>query len=245
MPRGEAYDTIGTLFEDFTSTAAQRAIEVRTILHMAGEVTGLSVLDLACGYGFFGRELHSRGAAQIVGVDISAKMIDLAIEESRRNGDPIEFRVGNAADLEKLGEFDLVVAAWLFNYADSPETLGRMFRAAAANLKPTGRLVAYTVEPDFRLADGNFTRYGVNVLTETPWQGGFRHEAEFVTDPPSSFTFYRWSRATYERAIAEAGFSRWQWQKPMLSKEDVDRRPPGFWDVFTTNCLQTGLICRF
>ncbi|WP_323122705.1 class I SAM-dependent methyltransferase [Burkholderia alba] len=238
------YDSIGGLFEDFTHTAAQRAIEVRTIFHMLGDVAGQSVLDLACGFGFFGREIHRRGAASVVGVDISEKMIDLARQESLKYGDPLAFHVGNVAEMGTLGQFDLVNAAWLFNYAESPEELGKMFKAVKANLKPGGKLVAYTVDPDFSLKKGNFDRYGVNVRTEQAWRNGFRHEAEFVTDPPSPFVFYRWSRADYESAIADAGFRQFQWQKPLLDQDDIATYPEGFWNIFQINCLQTGLICK-
>ncbi|MGN4073031.1 class I SAM-dependent methyltransferase [Burkholderia gladioli] len=238
------YDSIGGLFEDFTQSAAQRAIEVRTIFHMIGDVSGKSVLDLACGFGFFGREIYRRGAASVVGVDISEKMIDLAREESRKYGDPLEFHVRDVANMEPLGQFDLVNAAWLFNYADSVENLRKMFKVVRASLKPDGKLVAYTVDPDFSLAKGNFAKYGVNVLNERPWGPGHRHDAEFVTEPPSPFSFYRWSRADYESAIAEAGFSHFEWQKPLLGADDIATHPPGFWDVFQNNCLQTGLVCK-
>ena len=244
MKNKSIYDSIGGLFENFTDTAAQRAIEVRTLMHMAGDVKGQSVLDLACGYGFFGRELLNKGASCVVGVDISEKMIDLAREESRKNGDTIEFHVRNVCNMESFGKFDMVMAAWLFNYAESLDDMKKMFKAVANNLKPSGRLVAYTVEPDFQLAKGNFTNYGVNVLTEESWHEGFRHQAEFVTNPPSPFTFFRWSHQDYETAMAEAGLSEVSWQKPMLLESDIKRYTPGFWDTFQNNCLQTGLSCR-
>lgn len=238
------YDSIGERFEDFTQTAAQRAVEERTIFHMTGNVAGLKVLDLACGFGYFSRALYRRGAVRVVGVDISARMIELARAKSKKYGEQLSFHVHNVAEMKILGEFDLVNAAWLFNYAESPEDLAKMFRAAAANLKPDGKLVAYTVDPDFSLEKGNFERYGVDVRNETPWRGGFRHDAQFVTQPPSAFTFYRWSRAEYERAILAAGFMTFYWQKPLLALSDIAARPDGFWSVFQSNCLQTGLVCQ-
>lgn len=243
MKKESTYDSIGGLFERFTDTAAQREVEVRTILHMAGDVQGQRVLDLACGYGYFGRELLKRGAASVVGVDISEKMIELAREESRKNGDSIEFHVRNVCEMESFGEFDMVMAAWLFNYAESLDDLKKMFKAVARNLKPSGKLVAYTVDPNFQLSKGNFATYGVNVLSEEPWDQGYRHRAEFVTNPPSLFTFYRWSRADYEQAIAEAGLGAVHWQKPLLVEGDIKRYTPGFWTTFQENCLQTGLVC--
>lgn len=239
------YDSIGERFEAFTDSASQRSVETETFFHMAGDVKGKSVLDMACGFGFFGRELLRRGASQVIGVDISASMIELAREESRRNGEAIQYKVCNVLNLGILpeGPFDRVSAAWLFNYAQSPAELDEMFAVVARNLKPGGKLIAYTVEPDYQLAAGNFTAYGVHVLNEQPHHGGFRCDAQFVTEPPSAFTFYRWSREDYTRAISKAGFSGFEWQKPVISQANRNKFHDGYWDIFERNCLQTGLIC--
>ncbi|MBN3492183.1 class I SAM-dependent methyltransferase [Vibrio neptunius] len=237
------YDSIGKLFGEFTKSAAQREIEVRTIMSMVGNVDGLDVLDAACGYGFFANRFYQMGARKVVGIDISETMIELAQGYADTNQRDITYHVRNAAEMEKLGEFDLVNAAWLFNYANSLEQLKAMFKNVANNLKPGCKLVAYTVDPNFSLGEGNFDRYGVNVKTEEVWQQGYKHTAEFVTTPPSPFTFFRWSQSDYEQAIKEAGFSDFYWQKPLLQEQDVANRPEGFWDTFQSNCLQTGLVC--
>ena len=237
------YDSIGELFKKFEGTPAQ-LVEARTVLDLVGDISNKSVLDLACGYGFFGRELYKRSASKVVGVDISEMMIDLAREESRKNGDKIEFHVCNVSEMETLGHFDVVVAAFLFNYADSLSELGNMFKSVAANLKPGGRLIAYTVEPDYVIQNGNFRDYGVNILGEEPWKEGHRMHAEFMTASPSPFTFYRWKRKDYEQAIIAAGFSDFYWQKPILMDSDIEKHPQGFWDVFQNNCFHTALVCE-
>ncbi|MDX9680868.1 class I SAM-dependent methyltransferase [Pseudomonas protegens] len=237
------YDSIGERFEDFTDTASQRSVETETFFHMVGAIQGKSVLDLACGFGYFGRELYHQGASKVVGVDISSSMIKLARKESARNQEAIEYHVANVCDMGVLGHFDRVTAAWLFNYAQSPQELEKMFKVVARNMVPGGKLIAYTVDPGFELQRGNFTKYGVHVLSEEAHAGGFRHHAEFVTQPPSAFTFHRWSRDTYEHAILKAGFSKLQWQKPIISVANRAKHPVGYWDDFERNCLQTGLIC--
>ncbi|OOE98437.1 SAM-dependent methyltransferase [Salinivibrio sp. MA427] len=237
------YDSIGNLFGEFTKSAAQREIEVRTIMSMVGSVEGLEVLDAACGYGFFANRFYQMGARKVVGIDISETMIELAQEYADTNHRDIKYLVRNAAEMENLGEFDLINAAWLFNYSSSLEQLKAMFKNIANNLKSGCKLVAYTVDPNFSLSKGNFERYGVNVKTEEVWHKGYKHKAEFVTTPPSPFTFFRWSESDYEQAIKEAGFSDYYWQKPLLQDKDVDSRPEGFWDTFQNNCLQTGLVC--
>lgn len=237
------YDSIGDLFKAYEGKPGQ-IVQRRTVFHLAGDVADKSILDLACGYGFFGREFHKQGASKVVGVDISEKMISLARKESRKNGDEIEFLVGNVSEMGVLGSFDLITAVFLFNYAESQSELGNMFEAAFQNLKPGGRLVAYTVEPDYELGDGNFTHYGVSILGEEPCEGGHRMHAEFDTATSSKFTFFRWPREAYEGAIGNAGFKSCHWQKPLLMESDIASHPEGFWDIYQNNCFHTALVCE-
>lgn len=64
------YDAIGGQYQDvkdLPSALAERA----GVLVACGDVTGLDVLDLACGTGFYTRILRSSGARRVVGVDVS------------------------------------------------------------------------------------------------------------------------------------------------------------------------------
>lgn len=237
------YNAIGKQFKIYEGKPGH-IVQTRTLLNLAGNATNKSVLDLACGYGYFGRELHKRGASRVVGVDLSEAMIEFGKEESRRNGDNIDFRIGNVSELGKIGDFDIVIASFLFNYADSLSELKNMFQTAAQNLKPNGKLVAYTVDPDYIFEKGNFTQYGVTILDETPYQEGHQMRAEFIPNSPTPFTFYRWKRQDYDRIIKESGFSQLHWQKPMLLKSDISNYPQGFWDIYQNNGFHTALLCQ-
>jgi len=89
MKQKNAYDAIGKSFGEFTDTAAQRAVEIRTMMHMAGDVRGLRVLDLACGYGFFGRELLAVSSAAPVVV----RRADIAAATSRAAFAPVFVKI--------------------------------------------------------------------------------------------------------------------------------------------------------
>ncbi|MDC9580142.1 class I SAM-dependent methyltransferase [Xenorhabdus sp. PR6a] len=237
------YDSIGEGYEHFYNSVPQRKVEVRTLFDMVGDVQGKSVLDLACGYGYFGRELYHRGASKVVGVDISEKMIALAKKKSTEYGDNIEFHVANVSDMQLNEKFDIITATFLFHYAKSIEELESMFRSVANHLKPSGKLVAYMAAPDYQLEKGNCHNYGLNILSEEPLQGGFIHQVEFITTPPILLTFYRWDRETYKNAIHKAGFGHFEWRKPMVLESDIERYPAGFWDAYQQNCMHTGLTC--
>ncbi|MGF6594547.1 class I SAM-dependent methyltransferase [Pseudomonas sp. 2835] len=236
----QVYERISDQFEDFTSHASQRGVEVDTFRYMVGNVQGLDILDLACGQGFFSRQLKDWGAAHVRGVDFSPSMI----YQARQANDGIAYEVRDVTQMGRIGSYDKVTAAWLFNYASSVEDLGRMFSAAAQNLKPGGHLVAYTANPAFDLNKGNFTRYGISVLAESAVDGGFRCKAQFMSTPPADFTYYRWRQDVYEDAAKAAGFSDCRWIAPLISKQRREARDPGYWDEFESNSLQIGLICR-
>ncbi|MDR0219401.1 MAG: class I SAM-dependent methyltransferase, partial [Enterobacteriaceae bacterium] len=211
MEEQPGYDVIGEHYEQFSNTVAQRQSELHDILNMIGDIRGKSVLDLACGYGYYGRELHRRGASRVVGVDISEKMIALAKTKSIQNGDNIEFHLQNVCEIQLSEKFDIIIAAFLFHYSQSLDELKNMFQAAAAHLKPSGKIIACMVSPDYRLKNGNCDNYGFKILAEEPWREGCRYQAEFLTTPPSPFTFYRWSHQDYERVMNKVGFSRFSW----------------------------------
>src|SRR5262245_36371821 len=85
-----AFDTIATKYQDVASMAVRQALE-DTMQRVIGDVAGKSVLDLACGGGGFTRRFKERGADRVVGVDISAEMLNLARAEEARDPRGIEY----------------------------------------------------------------------------------------------------------------------------------------------------------
>src|SRR5262249_6468792 len=103
-------------------------IECFTLFELLGDLKGQAVLDLACGEGYYTRQLRQRGAARVVGVDLSAGMIDLARRQEADEPLGIAYRVGDARQLQWEERFDLVVAGYLLNYAATREELLAMCR---------------------------------------------------------------------------------------------------------------------
>jgi ubiquinone/menaquinone biosynthesis C-methylase UbiE len=72
-------------------------------------------MDLACGDGFYTRRLKQRGAAEVIGVDISP--IRLAKQSEHAEPLGISYQLGDAVSLPRLGSFDLVTAIYPLTYA--------------------------------------------------------------------------------------------------------------------------------
>ncbi|WP_432754494.1 class I SAM-dependent methyltransferase [Pseudomonas sp. WMBT8] len=106
---------------------------------------GLQVVDLGCGYGWFSRWAQEQGAEQVLGLDVSQKMLARAKEMTSSSA--ITYAI---ADLEQLdlpdAAYDLAYSSLAFHYiADLPGLFARIHRA----LKPGGRLVFSIEHPIF------------------------------------------------------------------------------------------------
>jgi SAM-dependent methyltransferase len=88
------------------------------ILDVVGDPAGLDVLGAGCGEGYVARELASRGARHVTGIDTSGEMIKAA-EAARTPG--TSFTSGSAGDLPFTAEsFDMILANHLIN--DLPDS---------------------------------------------------------------------------------------------------------------------------
>jgi len=104
-------------------------------------LNGLRVLDLGCGYGWFCRWALASGAAEVTGVDLSARMLDRA-----RDMTPEPEITYVRADLESFApgaaSVDLVYSSLALHYVEDVQGL---FRRVAGWLTPGAGLV-FSVE---------------------------------------------------------------------------------------------------
>ncbi|MES2723403.1 MAG: class I SAM-dependent methyltransferase [Pseudomonadota bacterium] len=107
---------------------------VRTLLP---PLTGLRVLDLGCGFGWFCRWAREAGAASVLGVDLSENMLERARAATEDAG--VSYVRADLQDLA-LPEagFDLVYSSLALHYV---EDLAKVLGAVRAALGGGGRLV--------------------------------------------------------------------------------------------------------
>jgi ubiquinone/menaquinone biosynthesis C-methylase UbiE len=100
------------------------------------EVAPRMVLEVGCGPGEFASRILRELGCDVVAVDSSARMVELAQERG------VDARVGDAQQLSFEAEtFDCVVAAWMLYHV--PDLDGGIAELARV-LRPGGRLVALT-----------------------------------------------------------------------------------------------------
>ena len=127
------YDAIVD-FYDATAGKAVTDQATATLLDFAGEVAGMSVLDLACGQGRVARELARRGA-DVTGLDISSALLAKArtIEASQLLG--VRYVHGDATSRQVLGgqAFDGIVCNYgLSDIDDLDQVLANVARLLTA-----------------------------------------------------------------------------------------------------------------
>lgn len=118
---------------DRTEAEVDRAM---TMLRPQG---GERVLDLACGTGRHSRELRQRGF-EVVGVDISPELLEMAEREAADEKLEIEFVEADLRRLDFKDEFDLVLSLndGAVGYFETDEENRRTFEVIAQALRSGG-----------------------------------------------------------------------------------------------------------
>ncbi|WP_219406029.1 bifunctional 2-polyprenyl-6-hydroxyphenol methylase/3-demethylubiquinol 3-O-methyltransferase UbiG [Pseudomonas sp. Colony2] len=136
----EGYSKMGRSVEGLAGAPEWPALQA-----MLPPMPGLKVVDLGCGYGWFSRWAQEQGAEQVLGLDVSQKMLARAKEMTSSSA--ITYGI---ADLEKLdlpdAAFDLAYSSLAFHYiVDLKGLFARIHQA----LVPGGRLVFSIEHPIF------------------------------------------------------------------------------------------------
>jgi ubiquinone/menaquinone biosynthesis C-methylase UbiE len=157
-------------YERHAATSAHNALYDRpATLELCGDVRDQRVFDAGCGPGLFAEAIIHGGAREVVGVDASPTMVELARERVKERA---TFRVHDLQlplDWVESASFDLVAMTLVIHHLDDrPAALRELHRI----LRPDGALVVSTHHPT-----GDWLRHGgsyfdVSLIEET-WNTGW------------------------------------------------------------------------
>ena len=139
-----------SFFEEYAQMSRSRyglggAGEWHQLKPLFPELSGKTVLDLGCGYGWHCKYAADQGAAFVLGIDQSERMI----EEARvRNASPaIRYRVCGIHDFDYPEQtYDLVISNLVLHYI---EELEEVYRFAHRTLKSGGIFLFNIEHPTF------------------------------------------------------------------------------------------------
>lgn len=169
----EGYSAFPRSREGLSATSEWPALRV-----LLPPVAGRDVVDLGCGFGQLSRWIAAEGAASVLGIDLSEKMLERARSETTSRAVTYE-----RADLETLklapASADLIVSSMAFHYV---EDFARLTRMLFGVLRHGGELVfsvehpiyAARAEPEWvEAADGRqafaIADYGFEGRKVTNW----------------------------------------------------------------------------
>ena len=185
------------------------------------ELRGLRVLDLGCGFGWFCRWAREHGAASVLGVDLSDRMLARARAET--HDDAISYA---KADLEHLdlpsGSFELAYSSLALHYV---ENLAGLLARVQAALAPGGKLI-FSVEHPIFTAPAN-PGWSVDAAGRKIWPvDGYLDEGPRSTDWLAKGVIKQHRTiGTYVRLLVRSGFSLSHIDEWGPSRAQVAARP--------------------
>jgi SAM-dependent methyltransferase len=199
-----------------------RAGEWPVLRAMIPEVLGKRVLDLGCGFGWHCRYLRDLGARSVVGVDLSARMLERAREMTSGTG--ITYVRGAIEDVDfPAGSFDVVLSSLALHYVAA---VSPVFDAIHRLLAPGGELVFSTEHPIFT-ARAEQSWWQAPDGTKLHWPvDGYRDEGERRSSwlAPDVVKYHR-TLSTLLNGLIAAGFDLRRVEEPGPPPDAVARDP--------------------
>jgi SAM-dependent methyltransferase len=189
MANGTVYDQHVQFYIDFVDRGLADPSDVRHQLLarfkaiVGNRLRDALVCDVACGEGYLGRFLGRLGPREVIGVDSSAQLIEIA--RTRCDGENLTYRVDDAQRLATIGDASMDIVASQLAIMDIADHRA-MFAAVRRTLKNDGMFVFSLLHPCFEgpfrapeepqfLIDASATPVAVVVrryATEGYWQSG-------------------------------------------------------------------------
>lgn len=234
MAQQNIYDN-DAFYENFKSLRSDEInfndiIETPILSAMLPDMKGKKILDIGCGMGQHAMQYSNAGAASVLGIDISEKMLGYA--RDKNSADNITYRRLAFEDLNRLDErFDVITSSLAFDYS---EDFSKLLRDIFALLNDGGYLVFSMSHPISTAYDGTYDRY-------TRTQDGVRLYANLHNYNIEGERHFKWVVDNYEvyhrkistliNCIASAGFIIEECQESMVPEDIANEHPDKFGGV--------------
>lgn len=202
---------------------ANNLFEIPALFSMMPDLKGKRVLDLGCGFGEHCKKFADYGAEKVVGIDISEKMLEVAmVENSDSKIRYINMPMEEIAQLQE--KFDVVVSSLAFHYV---EDFGGVIRNVYNLLDENGVFIFSQEHPLCTCHSGsnrwtrdengnklhlNLADYGVEGERESVW---------FVENVKK----YHRTFSTIINTLIEEGFTIEKMIEPLPADELLEKYP--------------------
>ena len=250
--QGEQHDTVKQKYDEAQSDGRYEEGMARMALYhhhcqdpvifrTLGDIRGKSLLDLACGDGFYTRRFRTQCAANpVMGIDLSPKQIERAKEIEQREQLGIEYRVGDVMSLNLERRFDIVTAIHLLHYLENGAEIELALRGIHNTLSDGGHFVTMIANPEFDLEkhdpSDSKTKFGYYFSVAESGNGGLLrfHPGGFGKERELTIEFRRWERGFLNGIAGDVGFTS-EWHDPFISAEGLKEYGTSFFDNYLAN----------
>ena len=196
--------------------------EWHLLKQMLPDFTGKRVLDLGCGYGWHCVYAMQQGAASVVGVDLSEKM--LAVAREKTPYPQVEYLQTPIEDIDFApGSFDMVLSSLAFHYV---RDFGEVCRRVRRCLRPGGDFVFSAEHPVFTAyGSQDWLRDADGEILCWPVDRYFDEGARTAVFLGEEVTKYHRSLTTYLADLRQAGFRLVDVAEPQPQPEAVQNIP--------------------
>lgn len=151
----DSWDSVATWYDKHLTgeNTYHNKVVLPNLLRLVAPRRGESVVDLACGNGFFS-EAFAKEGAQVTGIDVSEELIAIA----RKNAPAVSFHVGSAEKFDIVADNSkdkVVIVLAIQNI----EHTAKVFTEAARVLKVGGVLHMVMNHPAFRIPKRSSWQY--------------------------------------------------------------------------------------
>jgi len=204
-----------------------------SVIDLLGDISGKTILDLACGEGHLARRLANLAKmdVRITGVDASKNMIRIAKEKSEQYTGCISFQVAEATHMPQFesDSFDIVVCNMalmdITGYANAIKEVARV-------LKPKGIFVFSILHPCFMTPGSGWIKTDpkrTDPENKTGWKVDNYHChfacKSLITSLKDKAHYFHRTLQDYFLAMREAGFAVTDLREPVPSKQLIKESP--------------------
>ncbi len=231
MAKQNVYDN-DAFFDSFQSSRSSDVnfndcIETPILFGMLPDLHGKNILDIGCGMGQHAKQYAGMGAASVMGIDLSEKMLKYAKEHN--SGENIVYQRMAMEDIDTISKtFDLVTSSLVFDYAEDFPGLMRKIRKL---MKKDAMFVFSMSHPIVTAWDGVYDRYTRTETGERLYANlrnycreGFR-KVDWVVN---GYECYHRTVSSLINGLIGAGFVIEECQEAHLSDEMREQYPALF-----------------
>lgn len=231
MAKQNIYDN-EAFFENFKSIRGSEVnfndlIETPILLGMLPDLRGKHVLDIGCGMGQHAKQYSDMGAASVLGIDISEKMLEYARVHSHAGN--ITYRQMAMEDIRGLDqEFDLVTSSLVFDYI---KDFDELMRDVYGIMKGGAEFVFSMSHPMSTAYDGQYPRYTCSESGERLYANINHYFVEGqrkITWVVDNYELYHRTFSSIVNSMIKAGFVIEECRESQISDELRERHPDMF-----------------